>query len=478
MKVLFKLTYLLVAGMTLAACGGGYGGGGGGMSTTPTVTITAPASPETINFGQGVKISWTSSNAVSCNGTTSSNIGGAFSGNLPTAGSMTVAPTAAGSVTYTVTCTAASSGYGSGAQGKGTSPAVTVNPSILSTLATTKITTIGSTIDPIEGGGNPYGLTLAMATSGLITKGDLIICNFNDGKSNTQGLGTTVVGLHPTAAANPGLKPYRIAQSDLSLKGCNALAALPDGSVAAAAWTANANPLVSSAGAVTNPYSLGAGGFGQPWGQVYVPASGQRTAALYLATFAGTIARIALTNDAQTSATEIVKGFCASGAPGAIFAPAGLTYDASLDTLYVVDTSSNSVVALANVSGIGKDGVVVSGQCGSPPTPAPTFSGPSASSARVIAHGGGLIAPISSALLSDGNLLVSNGDINIAGAQMPNLLFEISPVLPGGFVGQPIQLDNGAPGALFGLVATVDGQGNPLVYFNDDNNNTVMLITK
>jgi hypothetical protein len=53
------------------------------------------------------------------------------------------------------------------------------------------------------------------------------------------------------------------------------------------------------------------------------------------------------------------------------------------------------------------------------------------------------------------------------------------PVLPGGFVGQPIQLDtSGTAGALFGLVATVDGQGNPLVYFNDDNTNTVMLITK
>jgi hypothetical protein len=212
---------------------------------------------------------------------------------------------------------------------------------------------------------------------------------------------------------------------------------------------------VSAIGGVTNPYTLGAGGFGQPWGQVYVPASGQRQAALYLTTFAGTIDRIALINAAENSSTEIVKGFCASGAPGAIFAPAGLTYDASIDTLYAVDTSSNSVVALAGVSSIGKDGVVVAGQCGTPPTPKPTFSGPSASSARVIAHGGGLIAPISSALLSDGDLLVSNGDINIAGGQTANLLFEISPVLPGGFVGQPIQLDtSGTAGALFGLVAT------------------------
>src|SRR5262249_47471530 len=118
-----------------------------------------------------------------------------------------------------------------------------------------------------------------------------------------------------------------------------------------------------------------------------------------------------------------------------------------------VDTSSNSVIALDSVSTIGAGGVVVSGQCASvanPPTPQPTFSGASAGSARVIAHGGGLIAPISAALLSDGDLIVGNGDINIATGQMANLLFEISPVVPGGFVGPPVQLDtSGTPGALF-----------------------------
>jgi hypothetical protein len=127
---------------------------------------------------------------------------------------------------------------------------------------------------------------------------------------------------------------------------------------------------------------------------------------------------------------------------------------------------------------------VVSGQCTSvatPPTPALTFSGPSASSARVIAQGSPLIAPISAALLSDGDLIVGNGDINIniLAGQMPNLAMEISPVLPGGFVGQPVQLDtSGTPGALFGIAATVDGQGTEIVYFNDDHTSTVLSLTK
>jgi hypothetical protein len=50
-------------------------------------------------------------------------------------------------------------------------------------------------------------------------------------------------------------------------------------------------------------------------------------------------------------------------------------------------------------------------------------------------------------------------------------------VLPGGFVGQPLQLDtSGTPGALFGIAATTDAQGHQIVYFNDDNTNAVMML--
>jgi hypothetical protein len=379
---------------------------------------------------------------------------------------MSVVPTATGTVTYTLACS------GAGGMGNGTAM-VTVNPSILSQLAGVKPTTIGSTIDPTEKGGNPYGLVIAPATAGLITAGDLLVCNFNDGATNTQGMGTTIVGLHPTA----GAAPYRIAQ-DAKLQGCNALAVLPDDSIVAAAFTANQVPLVSAAGAVTTPFA--ADGFTAPWGATYAAASG-KPAALYVADLSGSIDRIELNGDAQSSFTQIATGFCGSGMPGAIFAPAGLTYDASIDTLYIVDTSSNSVVAFANVSAIGAGGVVVNGQCKSvaaPPTPAPTFTGPSAASARVIAHGSPFIAPISAALLADGDLIVTNGDVNIGSGQTPNLAVEISPVLPGGFVGEPLQLDTSVnSGALFGIVATVDAQGHQIIYFNDDNlPNTVMML--
>ncbi len=453
----------------------GHHGGYGSMTPAPTVSFSQPAAAATINFGQALTIAWTSAYTTSCTATTSSASGGAFTGGQMVSGSQTVVPTAAGTYTYTLSCT--------GAGGtKSASASVTVTPNLLAALAPTgTIPTVGSTIDPTNGDLNPYGLVVAPATAGLITKGDLVVCDFNDGPTNTQGKGTTIIGLHP----GTGSVPYRIAQS-ADLLGCNALTMLPDDSISAAAWGSNMNPLVSASGAVGTPFSSDT--FAGTWGEAYVAATATQPAALYVsnapggATNAnGTIDRISLdAHDAQTSFTEIVTGICSGGAPGAIFGPAGLTYDAASDTLYIVATSSASVIAITGVSSIPKDGVVVNGQCTAAstiPTPVPTFSGPSMAEARVIAHGAPFNTPLSAALLKNGDLVVGNADIGITTpTSMTNFLIEVSPVLPGGFVGQPLQIDTGTPGALFGIAATVDAQGNQVIYFNNDNNNAVMQL--
>jgi hypothetical protein len=369
---------------------------------------------------------------------------------------------------------------GAGGSASATTATVTVNSSILKTLALTKIATIGKTFDPnVNNSPNPYGLVIATTTAGKITRGDLIVCNFNDA-AGTEGLGTTLVGLNPT----PGSTPYTIADSP-ELQGCNALTALPDGSISAAAWMSNQNPLVAPDGTVGTPFSTDK--FTQPWGEAYVQANGQNPAALYVSNYDGSIDRITLNGDVQTAFAQIATGFCASGTPGSIYAPSGLTYDPSNDTLYIVDTSSYSVVGFKNVSTIGAGGIVVAGQCPTtnpvPPSAYPTapltFSGPSASSAWVLAHSDGLVAPISAALLADGDLIVENSDVNAPSGATPNLAFEISPWL--GFVGDVadgVQLDNGNPGALFGIATAVDGQGHQIVYFNDDNTNSVMMVTQ
>jgi hypothetical protein len=469
---------------TLTACGDG---GSMGYTAPPaaappaaTASFAQPASPTTVNFGQAVTLQWSSTNSSGCTASASSAAGGSFTGSQSMSGTAAVVPTAPGTYSYTLSCT------GMGGNASATTPAVTVSPSILTMLSTGgKITTIGSTVDPINGDQNPYGLAIAPSTSGLITKGDLIVCNFNDASTpsaqgGVQGTGTTIVGLHPAA----GSRPYRIAQS-ASLDGCDALTLLPDDSISAAAWSATSNPLVSAAGVVAMPFS---DTFAYPWGEAYVAASGTQPAAIYVSNApggdiaaGGTIDRISLDEDAQTTFTEIASGFCTSGAPGMIFGPAGLTYDPSNDTLYVVDTSSASVIAIVGISNVSKDGLVVNGQCvgaTTTPTPVPTFSGPSMTSARVIAHGAPFNTPLSAALLKNGDLVVANADIGIqAASAATNLLIEVSPVVPGGFVGKPLQLDITTPGALFGLATSVDTDGNQVIYFNDDNATAVLQLT-
>lgn len=475
----------------LVGCGGGHGSGYGSssgygsMMPAPTVGFSQPVAAATINFGQALTVAWTSAYTTSCTATTSSAAGGTFTGTQMTSGSQTVVPTAAGTYTYTLSCT------GTGGT-KSASTSVTVTPNLLSALTPKgAIPTVGSTIDPTNNDQNPYGLVVAPATMGLITKGDLVVCNFNNAtipttppSGNVKGAGTTIIGLHPAIGATQSI-PYRIAQS-ADLQGCNALTMLPDDSISAAGWTSNKNPLVSASGAVGAPFASDT--FGDPWGEAFVAATATQPAALYVsnasdnngvvAAVGGTIDRISLNVDAQTSFTEIATGFCSGGVPGAIFGASGLTYDSASDTLYIVDTASASLIAIAGVSSVQKDGVVVNGQCtANTPTPVPTFSGPSMASARIIAHGAPFNAPISAALLKNGDLVIGNGDIGITTpSATTNQLIEISPVLPGGFVGQPLQIDNGTPGAIFGIAATVNAQGNQVIYFNNDNNSAVMQL--
>jgi hypothetical protein len=387
---------------------------------------------------------------------------------------------------------------GGGTKETGGSPATP----ILGSLKTT--TTLGSTIDPKNdvaidptgSGANPYGLAIAPVSAGLISAGDLVVCNFNNGPdtvkgspaANTQGQGTTVVGLHPVASANAGGKPYHIAQSEKVL-GCSALSLFADDSIAATAFSAGLVPVVAPSGSVTDPFA--ADSIKKPWSSAYAPAANGQPAALYVSNATGSINRISLSSsNAPTGVAQIATGFCVSGAVAgstdSLHAPSGLTYDAKNDTLYIVDTSSYSVTALADVSSISANGIkVAGGDCSAaPPTATPTFSGPSMSSAKVIASaaspngGTRLNAPISAALLLNGNLVVGNADQDLtpndAGTNQ-NLLFEISPAT--GIVGSK-QLDNGAPGALFGIVAAPDDNGNQVIYFNDDNDNTVKVLSK
>jgi len=319
-------------------------------------------------------------------------------------------------------------------------------PGVINHLKT--LTTIGSTVDPLNGDVNPYGLAIAPSTTGNIQAGDLVVCNFND-NFNIQGLGTTIEVLAPT----PGSSPQRLIQ-DGRITGCSALAMGGDDAPWIAAFTSNLNPIVSASGQLLT--TIGNFPWTRPWGQTFSPTAGPYGAGAFYESNSddGSIVRIDLTKKGFTFET-IVTGFSVNfGVPGTVLAPAGLTYDAANDTLYVVDSNANRVVAFTAPGTIPQGGISVSGS---------GFGGSNASQASVVYSGAPLSAPISAALLYNGDLVVGN--------TANNRLIEISPKT-NAVDGQKL-LDPHAPGALFGIAATGTSLDSTIIYFNDDNTNTV-----
>src|SRR5579875_117875 len=260
-------------------------------------------------------------------------------------------------------CSGMSSNYGSsmGSGGSSGSSGSMSTPSVLSQL-TTK-TTIGSTVDPINGDNNPYGVAIAPATSGPITAGDLIVCNFNN-KSGTAGAGTTIEDLAPMANSTP----KRIAQ-DPSLAGCDALALGSTDSIWAAAYTANDNPIVKPTGTVAMTLATNFS-WQQPWGQIFaVPSMSSGITAdptFYVSQAAnGSIVAVKITSSGFVFST-IATGFPSTvSSQYGILAPAGLTYDPNTDTLYIVSSDTNSIVAISKVSTVPANGITVSTSSGS-----------------------------------------------------------------------------------------------------------------
>jgi hypothetical protein len=332
--------------------------------------------------------------------------------------------------------------------------------------------TIGSTVDPMNGDVNPYGLDIAKTTSGLITQGDLVVCNFND-SANVQGTGTTIVSLHP----QEGATPTHIAQ-DPSLLGCNALATAPSGPIWTADFASNDNAIVSATGTVLT--TLPQFTWHNPFGQIFA-SRGPAGAAFYESNAGdGSVVRINLSS--PFTFDVIATGFAVNGgAPGGILGPSGLQYDAKHDRLYVVDGTNNTVVALRHVSTIPNGGVVVNPN-------GTSFSGPFRHRAKLVFSGAPLNGPISSALLPNGNLVIGN-TLDPNGF---NLMVEIT---PNGRKLDVRNVDTGASGSIFGMVASGGGDdadaivadhhgrdkgdnGDTKVYFNDDNANAVFVLKR
>lgn len=336
------------------------------------------------------------------------------------------------------------------AQGATNPNLVTSGASILSTLANQQ--TIGSTSPSTPHDVNPYGLDVAKVTAGKISAGDLVVCDFNN-PGNVQGTGTEIVSLHPAVGSTPLL----IAK-DHTLMGCNALATAPNGNIWLAAFKANDNPIFTPSGAFVT--SLSNGPWHHPFGEAFAAGANP---AFYVSNAAdGSLVRVSVPS---LTFTIIATGFPVNGGkPGSILGPSGLNYQPAGDRLYVVDGTNNTLYAIDNVSSVGSNGISVNANGSS-------FTGPSAASAHVVFSGPPLNGPISSAILFNGNVVLGN-TLDPDGT---NLMVEISST---GQLLSTKNVDTGAAGALFGMVATGTSAATTKLYFNDDNDNTVKVLSQ
>jgi hypothetical protein len=338
--------------------------------------------------------------------------------------------------------------------GQAAPPVAITTTSVLQTL--TNEQTIGSTVPSTPADVNPYGLDIAKISSGTIMAGDLVVCDFNN-PANIQGTGTAIVALHPVVGASPSL-----IANDNTLLGCNALAMSTNGSIWTAAFTANDNPVFTSGGTLLT--TLGSGPWHGPFGETFVTPIGTANPTYYVSNAGdGSLVRVTVMPGPTYTFTVIATGFPINGGmPGSILGPSGLNYQSSTDTLYVVDGTNNALYSINNVSQVTTNGITVNGM---------SFSGAFASSAHVVFSGAPLNGPISSALLFNGNIVLGN-TLDPAGK---NLLVEIS---PSGQMLNVKNVDTGAAAALFGMVATGMSTASTKLYFNDDNDNTVKVLSQ
>lgn len=332
------------------------------------------------------------------------------------------------------------------------------------------VSVIASTV-PRNGDVNPYGTVVIPRTVGALTRGNVLVSNFNN-SANLQGTGTTIVQITPdgrrtlfaTIRANalPGPCPGGVGLTTalVALKsGFVIVGSLPTKDGTAATARAGCLIVLNSAGHIVETFADNH--INGPWDMTAIDRGSSAmlfvtnvlngtVAANGKAVDRGTVLRIGLriSSDAgsipqMTSETVIGDDFAERTDPAAlVIGPTGLSL-ASNGVLYVADSLRNRIAAIHNA-----------------------VSRNSASHGVTVSSGGALNDPLGLTLAPNGDILTMNGNNGF-----------IVETTPGGVqVARKLIDSTGSPpgaGALFGLAVTPGGHG---VYFVDDASNTLNLL--
>ncbi|MGC1381156.1 MAG: hypothetical protein WA814_09080 [Candidatus Baltobacteraceae bacterium] len=338
---------------------------------------------------------------------------------------------------------------GAGVGATGISPDDTT--SILKLLK--KQVVIGSTVDPKNGDTGPRGISM-VPTNYVLKKGQLLVCNFND-SSGKAGNGTTIEVLNPKV----GSSPTTFVQST-KIQGCDGDAVTTGNQVYATGMTSKSLVWITQSGKVKKSYA----GLQQPFADTDAPPP-----FLYDPEYifigdssTGSIYSLSLGLYGTGKLLEVVSGFATkSNGPAGTLGPSGLQVYTSKQqqTLYVVDGANNTIVAISNAGNLlEKDEIVV--QPGGK-----TFKckHPQATCASLVMSGSPLNAPIASALLPNGNLVVAN-------TKGGNTLVELTPK---GQVLATKTVDSNKTAGVFGLLAIGKNDSDTALFFTDANANNL-----
>jgi hypothetical protein len=325
----------------------------------------------------------------------------------------------------------------------------------------TKDVEIGSTVDPKNGDTGPRAISLVRSTFGL-KKGQLLVCNFDD-SAGTIEKGSTIEVLNP----DPHSKPATFTQST-KIEGCDGDAVTATNQVYA---TGLASGLVSRFSQTGKLEKSDGSPFQAPFadadafcGEAYAPediyVGDSKTGAVFKLAF------LPVSRSGHATVTQVISGFATNKGSGwSLLGPSGIQYNSQRtgslcnDTLYIVDGVDNTIVAVSNASNLlGKDEIVV--QPGGK-----TFkcADPKHTCATLVYSGAPLNAPVASALLPNGNLIVAN-------TQGGNKLVELTPT---GKILDTKTLDNSKTADVFGLLATGTSDSDTVLFYTDTATNTL-----
>jgi hypothetical protein len=335
------------------------------------------------------------------------------------------------------------------------------------------ITTISSTV-PSNGDVNPYGVFRIERTIGKLTRGNILVSNFNN-NANLQGTGTTLVQISPSGSFSlfaqidpntvPGSCPGGVGLTTALVvlrSGWVVVGSLPTTDGTSNTAQAGCLIILDSNGNVVE--TLTDAQINGPWDMTVLDETGDNGASKRADLFVtnvlngtvagggnivneGTVLRIVLdvspsgTMPTMESLTVIGSAFAERTDPAAlVIGPTSLALSKNTKTLYVADTLNNRIAAISD----------------------PLGRTSSADTGTTISSGGQLNDPLGMTLAINGDILTVNGNDGFLVETTPKGR-QISAVL----------LDNtGSPpgaGALFGLT-DYPGLG---VVFVDDATNTL-----